>query len=225
MRSKIVQDLVNYLREHTDVRDAFKEAFEQASSFGIIRKFNIQTLDDYLKFYDDMLLWTPREDFTATQVYHHFLSLLLILDLPPILNHQIPTWTSEGHTWLSDWLVEYAKELGTLWTPRNLSAQKRSRLSTKFQHTTWKIIPFLLGDGGHSTSSSRVRSILMFTQSQHQATITTLSAPPTATTAVHSLSTKAERSSSKASHGRFPISSKASIMAKHSPRGNSRIPS
>ncbi|KAF4618564.1 hypothetical protein D9613_009795 [Agrocybe pediades] len=124
MHRKIVQDLVDYFEEHTDVQDAFKEAFDKASSFDIMRKFNIRTLDDYLAFYDSMLVWTPSEDFSATQVYGHLCVFYYVLDLPPMLNHQVPGLTSEGHTWLSDWLVKYAKELGNFMdTPESISEE------------------------------------------------------------------------------------------------------
>ncbi|KAI0655362.1 phosphatidylserine decarboxylase-domain-containing protein [Cubamyces menziesii] len=115
-RTLIVQTLVDYFTENPEFKTAFEQSFRIAYATGIkeFKTFNIQSVDDYLRYMDDFVNWTPTEDSSGTNVYNHICMFYFILDLPPVREYQSPVDPSVHYPWrwLSDWLVEYAREMG-----------------------------------------------------------------------------------------------------------------
>ena len=115
--SDIVQQLRNYLNEHPRVYAAFNLAVEIAVRMGIpqLAKWQIHNLNDYLNFYEKLLNWVPTEKFDGKNIYYHLCIFYFILDLPPVKILQtpiLPTSTTP-YTYLSNWIIQFAKDMGT----------------------------------------------------------------------------------------------------------------
>jgi len=110
--SDIVKTLIDYIEQNADVKVAFHVAFTCAAQTGILKKYDIFTLNDYFAFYDKMLKWIPRENSTGTQVYEYLCLFYYVLDQYPVVELQTPVNPSGGWTWLSQWLINYAQEMG-----------------------------------------------------------------------------------------------------------------
>ncbi|KAI0333348.1 hypothetical protein GY45DRAFT_1334904 [Cubamyces sp. BRFM 1775] len=113
----IVQKLVDYFTENPQFKTAFEKSFMMAHAIGLkeFTTFNIHSVDDYLRYMVDYVHWVPKEDFSGTNVYNHICMFYFILDLPPVRDHQNPIDPSSRSPWrwLSQWLIEYAQEMGT----------------------------------------------------------------------------------------------------------------
>ncbi|KAI0333350.1 hypothetical protein GY45DRAFT_296049 [Cubamyces sp. BRFM 1775] len=113
----IVKKLVNYFTENPEFKTAFEQSFLMAYATGLkeFTTFNIHSVDDYLRYMVDYVHWVPKEDFSGTNVYNHICMFYFILDLPPVRDHQNPIDPSARSPWrwLSEWLIEYAQEMGT----------------------------------------------------------------------------------------------------------------
>ncbi|KIJ23212.1 hypothetical protein M422DRAFT_276260, partial [Sphaerobolus stellatus SS14] len=79
----IVQTLVTYLGLHDDFKTDLEAALKDAKSKGIKEFDPIKDLDDYIKFYDDLLEWVPSEDETATLILYKICMFYFVLDLLP----------------------------------------------------------------------------------------------------------------------------------------------
>ncbi|KAI0335630.1 hypothetical protein GY45DRAFT_816518 [Cubamyces sp. BRFM 1775] len=116
--SDIVKKLDDYFSENPEFKAAFVQSFMTAYATGLkeFTTYNIHSVDDYLRYMDDYVNWVPTEDISGTNVYYHLCMFYFILDLPPVREHQSPIEPSacSPWRWLSEWLIEYAHEMG-LW--------------------------------------------------------------------------------------------------------------
>lgn len=120
--SPIVQTLVNYFTENPAFKEDFNNSFTLARSVGLkeFDELNIDTVDDYIRYMEDYLHWVPFENGSATKdgnnVYIHICMFYFILDMPPVRDQQssIDPSTKTPYRWLSNWLIDYANEMG-LW--------------------------------------------------------------------------------------------------------------
>ena len=119
VHTPIVQELVDYCNQ-PDNRE-FKIQFQQsldlalATGLEVFDKYGIKTLEDYFSYMDIYVNWVPSEDTTGTNVFYHICVFYFILDLPPIAQQQdpiVPT-TQSPYQWLSEWLIRYAKVMGS----------------------------------------------------------------------------------------------------------------
>jgi hypothetical protein len=75
--------------------------------------FKIRTIDDYLRWINDLLYWVPSENVPGREVYNCIGKLYIVLDqetTKPLQNRIEPE--NGPLTPLSAWMVEYAKALG-----------------------------------------------------------------------------------------------------------------
>ena len=111
----IVKELVDYFSQNTDFETSFLAV--QAMRLHELETFKIYTIDDYVRYMDEYLHWVPSETVSGTNVYNHICLFYFILDQPPVRDYQSPVDPSShspsSWRWLSDWLIRYAKEMGT----------------------------------------------------------------------------------------------------------------
>ncbi|PGH20112.1 hypothetical protein AJ80_03680 [Polytolypa hystricis UAMH7299] len=75
----------------------------------------IKTLDDYLRFCDDLLRWTPKVSSKGDELLDKLLIFYWVLDQPVIRGLQTPITPASSNvdlSWLSYWLVSYARGMG-----------------------------------------------------------------------------------------------------------------
>ncbi|KAI0631133.1 phosphatidylserine decarboxylase-domain-containing protein [Trametes polyzona] len=114
--SDIVQQLRDYLKENPDFKAEFECSFEKAKGYGLpeFEEWGINTLDDYLNYYESFLHWVPTENSDGTSVVYHICMFYFVIGLFPVCARQSPILpsTHSPYTWLSEWIIRYAKEMG-----------------------------------------------------------------------------------------------------------------
>lgn len=120
--SPIMQKLIDYFAENPAFKKDFDQSFTLARRTGLeeFDELNIHNVDDYLRYMQEYLNWVPFENGDVAQkkdgnnVYMHICMFYFILDLPPIRDHQNPIdpSTKSPYRWLSQWLIDYAIEMG-----------------------------------------------------------------------------------------------------------------
>ncbi|KAI0708374.1 phosphatidylserine decarboxylase-domain-containing protein [Earliella scabrosa] len=115
--SNIVQELRDYLDAHPEFKKDFEESFQTAHGSGIreFDDYNIVTFDNYIDWYEYLLGWVPSEQRDGKFVYHVLCLFYFVMNIDPLQTNWtspiLPT-THAPYTWLSDWVVRYAKEIG-----------------------------------------------------------------------------------------------------------------
>ncbi|OJT12055.1 Phosphatidylserine decarboxylase proenzyme 3 [Trametes pubescens] len=116
MSSDVVQKLRDYLDKDPVFKAEFEQALETAKSYDIpeFEEWGIVTLADYLNYYESFLKWVPSENKDGTFVLYHICMFYFVLDMLPLVLRQSPIdpSTRSPYTWLSEWIIEYAKEMG-----------------------------------------------------------------------------------------------------------------
>lgn len=149
----IVQKLVDYYTENPTFKTAFEESFGLAYATGLkeFKEYKIHNVDDYIRHLNEYVNWTPSENRTGTNVYNHLCLLHFVLDMPPVRDQQNPIDPSSKppYRWLSEWLVEYAKELGK-WmnTPASINPET---LATFYTAPAYHMQDYDVPDGGWKT--------------------------------------------------------------------------
>ncbi|KAH9897859.1 phosphatidylserine decarboxylase-domain-containing protein [Cubamyces lactineus] len=116
MSPNIVQQLIDYLDTHPDFAKDFRESFESAHRDNVaeFEEYNIHSFEDYLDYLDSFLNWVPCENKNGTAIYDRMCIFYYVLDKPPVNRWQTPIDPSSSPpwTWLSQWAIDYAKEIG-----------------------------------------------------------------------------------------------------------------
>jgi len=151
----IVGQLRQYLSDYPMFEEAFKGSFEIAKGMEKdipqFAEYNIHSFNDFIDFYDMMLSWTPSENSTGTNVYNHLCMFYFIIDLDPVKRFQTPIEPTSllPGTWLSDWLVRYAIEMGKFMdTPESINAET---LATFYQAENYHMADYPVPPGGWTT--------------------------------------------------------------------------
>ena len=124
--SDLIKRLLNRLDDDEEFKWAFNEAFQWSRKLGVpqFAEYHINTLDDYINFYEKMLKWSPRENDTADNIYNHLCMFYFVIDQEPVKRHQSAIQPWSGWKWLSQWLIDYSKELGNFMdTPESLTRE------------------------------------------------------------------------------------------------------
>ena len=121
----IVQELVDYLSANPAFNAAFEQSFKKARAINLDEwtKNDINSVTDYIQYMNTYVHWVPREDtcenahgtnVCGKDVYNHICLFYLVLDLPPLRDYQnlIHPSSRNPWTWLSEWLIRYAQEMG-----------------------------------------------------------------------------------------------------------------
>lgn len=112
--SPIIDELVALIAAH-GWQPRFGAAIKQAKAYGVQSLSHITTLDDYLRFIDEMVRWAPRESGDSTLVHDKLVEFYFILDQPPLRELQSavePSSVANGLTPLSKWIADYAGAWG-----------------------------------------------------------------------------------------------------------------
>jgi len=124
---KVVTELIKKIGQEPEWLDKFNDAIESARNSGIQEMESIRTLEDYYDFLNDLLLWVPCENFQGMDVYNHFCLFYFVLDQKSTKTLQTPILPGpnpESLTWLSDWMVRYARAQGQfLDTPESITPE------------------------------------------------------------------------------------------------------
>jgi phosphatidylserine decarboxylase len=95
--------------------DKFTKAIERAQAYNIPRIQSIQTLNDYLNWINELLLWVPSETKSGRDIYYHICEFYFFLDQEPVKglqNRILPHGQAPELTELSRWMVDYANAWG-----------------------------------------------------------------------------------------------------------------
>jgi phosphatidylserine decarboxylase len=94
----------------------FEEAIKNAHRYNIPSIRHIHNLHDYLEWLDNLLKWVPVEDRLGKQIYDQLCEFYFFLDQPPVRelqNRIAPETEGQPLTELSQWMVNFAKALGS----------------------------------------------------------------------------------------------------------------
>ena len=107
--------------------DRFNKAITTAHQSGIVEMQSTKTLQDYLFFINSLLRWVPSEDWQGKDIYNDLCKFYFVFDQPSVKKLQSsiqPEDIKEKLSWISDWLVRYAIEMGKfLDTPDSITEQ------------------------------------------------------------------------------------------------------
>jgi phosphatidylserine decarboxylase len=144
MGHDVMHKLRHHLSKHPDFAAAFEEAFELAKAKDVpqFAEYKIETFQDYINYYETMLKWTPTENFDGKNVYYHLCMFYFVIDLPPVKLFQTPILPEsvQPWKWLSNWVIEYAKELGEFMdTPASLT---RASVKTFYESPSYHMADY-----------------------------------------------------------------------------------
>lgn len=112
--SPIVSELVELIATH-GWQQRFGAAIELTRAHAVPSLSHIATLDDYLRFIDEMVRWAPRESGDSTMVHDKLVEFYFVLDQPPLRELQSavePSSVAKDLTPLSRWMAAYAGAWG-----------------------------------------------------------------------------------------------------------------
>ena len=124
----LVEELKQYLI-NTGEPQALENAVQAALTYQIPQQieWGITSAEGFLEFADKMLFWIPHENFEGKDVYWMLCLFYFILDQQPLLGLQtpiLPTSIGQPLTWVSDWIVAYAKKMGLFMdTPESITTE------------------------------------------------------------------------------------------------------
>lgn len=111
----IVEELSTLIERHS-WQNAFAQAIDNAQAFDVPGIRDIRTLPDYLRFVDDLVMWTPHERGDSRLIYDKLVKFYFFLDQDPLKSLQSPVRPERGVqvlTALSTWIVTFARNWGT----------------------------------------------------------------------------------------------------------------
>jgi len=129
--------------------DKFDEAISMAQKSNIDDLHDIQTLDAYLAWINDLLHWIPSEDKPGRLVYNKLCKFHYILDQPSLLalqNRVLPHENAAALKPLSAWMVRFADALGLFMdTPESLTVES---LQSFNDSPTYNMSDYIVPHGG-----------------------------------------------------------------------------
>ncbi|KAF7161350.1 hypothetical protein CNMCM5623_006964 [Aspergillus felis] len=119
-KSAVVRDLVDFINRTESRVSEFRTAIESArkpenGGQEEMNQENIYTLEDYIKFVDNLIRWAPKVSSTGDEVLNKILVFYWVLDQPALKDYQTkidPVTANTDLKWLSYWLVTFAREQG-----------------------------------------------------------------------------------------------------------------
>lgn len=148
---KVVAELIDLIKENGWKGD-FDKAIQHAQKWNIPELSDIQSLDDYLKWINELLYWVPNENRAGNQVYNYLCKFNFILDQPPVRglqNRVVPHPEAPPLTPLSAWMVRYADAIGEfLDTPESLTPKS---LQSFYDSPSYNMSDYILPHGGWRT--------------------------------------------------------------------------
>lgn len=147
----VVQALIDRINDEPEWKRAFSkavaDAIDQAPTY--MEKYEIRDLEGYFNYMDALQNWIPSENSTATQVLERVRIFYFLFNQTSVRGLQTPLTpeTTRGPlSWLSGWLVRYARSLGQfLDTPESLTPET---LATFRASGKYELDDYLVPDGG-----------------------------------------------------------------------------
>ena len=129
--------------------DDFRKGIDGARKCNIPELADIQSLDDYLVWINNLLYWVPTENRSGREIYNQLCKFYFILDQPPILglqNRIAPQARALPPMPLSAWMVKFARAMGEfLDTPESLPAES---LQTFYDSPSYNMHEYTVPHGG-----------------------------------------------------------------------------
>jgi hypothetical protein len=119
-KSAVVRDLADFICRSNSRVSEFTAAVESArkpenGGQNEMDQEKIYTLEDYIKFLDNFILWAPKVSSSGDEVLNKILVFYWVLDQPVLKRYQTtiaPETADTDLKWLSYWLVTFAHEQG-----------------------------------------------------------------------------------------------------------------
>ncbi|RPD78157.1 hypothetical protein L226DRAFT_520594 [Lentinus tigrinus ALCF2SS1-7] len=153
--STIVQELRDFLHatENADFKKDFEASFVAALHSGVreFEDYSIRTLADYLDWYEYLLGWVPSEQQDGQFVYHVICLFYFVMNLDPLQARCSPVLpaTRAPYTWLSQWVIRYAKEVGKFMdTPESITPYT---MATFCHAPSYRMEDYPVPEGGWKT--------------------------------------------------------------------------
>lgn len=152
--SSVVNELIKLLKQH-DQYDNLQNAVDQALSYDIaeIKELGIHDRTSFLDYMDVLVSsWVPSEDLEGKDVYYRLVMFYFIFDQPALKDLQSPIEPASAHkplSWLSTWLVGYAKEMGNLLDQE--SSLTKESLKTFYRSPAYNMDEYIVPRGGWKT--------------------------------------------------------------------------
>lgn len=111
---RIVEKLAELIVNH-GWQMAFEDALHAVAAQNVPQMAPIKSLDDYLRYINDMVRWAPREAGDSRLVHDKLVEFHFVLDQPSLRALQSPiepSGRSGSLTPLSQWITEYAVDWG-----------------------------------------------------------------------------------------------------------------
>ncbi|KAL4988094.1 phosphatidylserine decarboxylase-domain-containing protein [Aspergillus falconensis] len=135
----------------------FDTAVQTAQSHNIVGLEDIESLEDYLQFINDLLHWIPSEAIRPRDLLFRLAATWFVLDQPSVIQYQSPVRPAFGAenqagqlqdiSWLSRWMVRYCNQFGKFMdTPESAMA-----LDTFKSNPTYNIEDYIEPRGGWKT--------------------------------------------------------------------------
>lgn len=143
-----LQDMI----ARNDWQSSFEEAIASAASYNIPTIDDVQTLDDYYGWINELLYWVPSENEAGREMYNRICEFYFFLDQEPVAglqNEITPADQSPELTELSAWMVRYADAWG-LWMDTTDSLTPAS-LQTFYDSPRFNMGDYMQAPGGWKT--------------------------------------------------------------------------
>ncbi|KAI8955673.1 putative phosphatidylserine decarboxylase [Xylaria longipes] len=148
----IVQELVNQIGLESGWRVQFEQAVHDAVAQAPDDMQGIETLGDFYNFLNSFLTWVPFEGSGGREIYKKLCLFYFIFgrkSVYPLQTEIKPSTAGQPLTWLSDWLVRYAQEIGKFMdTPESLTEES---LETFRKEPAYHMEDYLEPHGGWKT--------------------------------------------------------------------------
>ncbi|TVY56735.1 Phosphatidylserine decarboxylase proenzyme 3 [Lachnellula cervina] len=148
----IVIEFAKKVQSEPGWKDRFDKAIKQAKASGIQEMDKISSMDDFYQYIQNWLFWIPKEGHEGKDIYNQLCLFYFIFDQKAVLDLQSPIKPGQADkplSWISNWLVRYAKSLGEfLDKPESLTEES---LKTYYDSPHFNMQEYIAPRGGWKT--------------------------------------------------------------------------
>ncbi|KAL4739549.1 phosphatidylserine decarboxylase-domain-containing protein [Aspergillus similis] len=151
----LVRALETWITLDLDRKQDFETAIRTAQSHNVPEMQVMHSLEEYLRFINDMLQWIPTEAIRPKDLLFRTAIMWFVLDQPSVIQYQSPIQPkigavnelSAGLTWLSRWMVNFSNQFGRFMDTPASAAE----LDTFRSNPTYHINDYIEPRGGWKT--------------------------------------------------------------------------
>ncbi|PLB46202.1 putative phosphatidylserine decarboxylase [Aspergillus steynii IBT 23096] len=141
-KEPIVRDLSDYIYRTEERTKAFNDAVASAiapenGGADEMKEQGIANLDNYIQWVDELLRWVPRVNTTGDELLTRILVFYWVFDQPSLRGLQTEIQPQNSNTdlsWLSYWLVTFAREQGSFMnSPQSAAAVYSFYINDKYK--------------------------------------------------------------------------------------------